>query len=136
MAGVSHSTESHSASEVADACAPLMRTWRRSGAEGRVPVPISIAVQEIQIYQRSIFRSLVLSEVEGRPPGFRARAPRLRSGRAIWTRRQLAQPRRHGEAAGPAAPGHFAQGGTAQPSAGRKSETAQAHWSYPRHFLQ
>ena len=41
IAGVSHSTDSHSESELAAAGAPLMRTWRRSGAAGAVPVPIS-----------------------------------------------------------------------------------------------
>ena len=41
IAGVSHRTESHSLSEFTDAGAPLIRTWRRSGRYGCVPVPIS-----------------------------------------------------------------------------------------------
>src|SRR3954471_9686035 len=41
MAGGSHSTDSHSDSELAEAGAPLIRTWRRSGACGVVPVPMS-----------------------------------------------------------------------------------------------
>ena len=41
MAGVSHRTDSHSLKEFTEAGAALMRTWRRSGATGCVPVPIS-----------------------------------------------------------------------------------------------
>ena len=41
IAGVSHSTASLSDSELTDAAAPLIRTSRRSGAVGMVPVPRS-----------------------------------------------------------------------------------------------
>ena len=45
IAGVSHRTDSHSHSELTEAGAPLIRTWRRSGAAACVPVPISYVAQ-------------------------------------------------------------------------------------------
>src|SRR5689334_24819752 len=36
-------SESHSLSEFTEAGAPLIRTWRRSGALGCVPVPMSVS---------------------------------------------------------------------------------------------
>ena len=43
IAGVSHSTLSHSLNELTDAGAPLIRTCRRSGADAWVPVPMSVS---------------------------------------------------------------------------------------------
>ena len=43
IAGVSHSTDSHSPSEFTAAGTPLIRTCRRSGAAARVPVPTLIS---------------------------------------------------------------------------------------------
>ena len=42
IAGVSHSTDSHSDSALTEAAAPLIRTCRRSGAVASVPVPSSV----------------------------------------------------------------------------------------------
>ena len=88
IAGVSQSTDSHSDSELAAAGAPLIRTWRRSGAAG------------------------------------------VGAGADL----DLAEPRRHGEAAGAAAPRHFAKRGAAQARARARAATPpRARWSCPRH---
>ena len=86
MAGVSQSTESQSARLLAEAGAPLMRTWRRSGATAAVPVPISTGG---------------------------------------------ADPRRHREAAGAAAPRHLAEARAPQTAPRRQQRYRLKHIGLP-----
>jgi hypothetical protein len=75
IAGVSHSTDSHSLRLLTAAGAPLIRTCRRSGAAASVPVPISISPRRAATPNPPgpSFRAISASEAPRKPrPGVRS----------------------------------------------------------------